>query len=452
MADAEYDQARMHGNRSPTRQHVYENVHSFQRPLPPTIPNRTSQRVDNISSPEHTSYFTNIQQQQLNQSHDMLRTRHDGWSEQPPSYQEVVPSPNQRKSLDESLNRHVQANVNDTTSNASNFVRQHRRGRSDEVARCFEGTPSVPRTSRFGSPPLMRANHMMHSQSTTSLDQQHPHHHAHSLHHSASIDNAAVQSILNEKLYQQNTVYVNLTTGITLSQRKLKELENEVEQREKELNKLLSVQMNPTEKDYRHLKGEVAILHQEIAQMYNECDKMNISIDPTNSHFAPPQRQYPQMPPQPPVPNIHTPSPRNNMSGNVLFPNSQLTGNHTLPTNYHKTISDPSPDHSGSFQQTPELFRSQSTIPRRPPPPSPNPRPVTLIQSPTPSSHPLGSPTKTSAQEEVNENEHWLCPTCTFKNLLVPECEVCCTRRPPVVGLNDSLTGGSQGAMPMQRL
>ena len=369
-------------------------------------------------------------------------------SELPPSYQDPPPTQNQRRSLDENTRLSF---VGEGRNHVTPFVPQHRRGRSDEVARCFEGTSHINRNIRYGSPPLVRAAPMVHSFSTSSLDQQqqqqqqhHPHNYNHSLHHSASIDNASLYNsyihgtLINDNMYQQNTAYVKLTTGINMAQRKLKDLEKEKEACEKELNDLLSVQNNPTEKDFRQLRNESTILHQEIAQMYNECDKMSISIDP--------ERGLTRQLPFPSTPLFRTPSPTKTqtmptMNTNPMFPygngehlTSSVITKKPLPPTY-RTISDPAPPYSSlhpeGSRQVPDFYRSTSDVPRRPPPPIRPIRPLPLLRPavPTTSFQPSDPPPGAHAHSHV-EDEHWECPSCTFKNLLVAECEVCYTRRP----------------------
>ena len=368
--------------------------------------------------------------------------------EQPPHYQDAQVTPTaHRTSLDESKhlnfvsNKGGEGRASPVTS--QHFLRQHRRGRSDEVARCFEGSPHMTQNvARFGSPPLVRAAPMVHSLSTPSLDQQqeqhrhhqqqHPHNFNHSLHHSASVDNASLYD--NMYLVHQNTVYVNLTTGINMAQRKLNELEKEKKKREKELYDLLSVQNDPTEEEYRQLRHEGIILHREISEMYNECDQMNISIDPGRA-FA---RQLPTI-------SFRTPStPMNRVDQNSLFPykgGEHLTPvitKHPLPPNY-RTISDPTPDYNSLQPEgrypPPDFFRSASDVPRRqsdpprrPPPPIPNSSPL-LHPTVASSAFQPSRPPPPGANSN-DEDEHWECPSCTFKNLLVGECEVCYTRRP----------------------
>lgn len=339
--------------------------------------------------------------------------------------------PTHRRSLDEITHLSYVAGEGRTNHVAPpNFVRQHRRGRSDEVARCIEGTSHMNMNVRFSSPPLVRAPPMVHSVSTSSLDQQQHHNFNHSLHHSASIDNATIYNSYvsdNMCLYHQNTAYVKLTTGINKAQRQLKDIEKEKETCERELNDLLSVQNNPTENDYRQLRNECNILLREISEMYHECDKMNISIDP--------ERDFPMELPSTPL--FRTPSPTKTQTTqmNTTFPYgkgehlSPIITKHPLPPNY-QTISNP-------FQQfhklqpegtVPDFSQSTSDVPRRPPLP--------ILTRPLPFLHPTVPPSNFQPSKPPpgahshEEDEHWECPSCTFKNLLVAECEVCYTRRP----------------------
>lgn len=469
------------GNKTPndsTRSRYYENVPELPRSFSAggfnPINNQTSPTFQNYS--EHSprpvpgdSYFTpnNQNDASLNNTQRNVLTPEPPISAQqqhmealrmqlpelPPRDRVTYhdPSPHtHRRSLDELTHLSFvggEGRTNHVTP--QNFVRQHRRGRSDEVARCFEGTPHMNRNIRFGSPPLPRAAPMTHSFSTSSIEQQqqlqqqqhHSHNFNHSLHHSASIDNATLYNshLLNDNmlLYQQNTAYVELTTKINEAQRYLKDLEKGKEACEKELNDLLSVQNNPTEKDFRQLRDESTILHREIAEMYNECDKMNISIDP--------ERGFTRQLPLPSTPLFRTPSPTktqtmpmNRRDMNPMFPYSN--GEHLtpvtkqpLPPNY-RTISDPAPSYHttlqpGGTRPVPDFYRSTSDVPRRPPPPV---RPLIPLLRPTvpPTNFQPPEPRPGALAHSQEEDEHWECPSCTFKNLLVAECEVCYTRRP----------------------
>jgi hypothetical protein len=424
--------------------------------------NQQPVRTGMLNNSQNRDFFQNNDSFQSNQGSfvpdcvPMIPPRQPTEAWKPLYSEQSLTSSGGRKSLDETHNHYFQR----PSPSTNNFVRRHRRGRSDEVAYYFEGTPTMPRApTRFGSPPLMRANQLDHfSQSTTALDQ--PNYNSgmmynhgtpmHSLHHSASVDNS-YGIFLNENLYRQNTAYVNLTTSITLSQRKLKELENGVKGREQELNKLLSVQKNPTEKEYRQLKDEVNILHREISEMYNECDKHN--IDPSNSQGL--SRR-----PIPPI--LHTPSPTKQSTigtggyreQNPVFPcaeqqHTSIITKQPLP-NVPSLTGGPPPAYDTlnhfSGPQTPNKYISKAVAPKRPPPLIPGrPTPVVVPpqrpgpmppQRPTPPQRliqPQQPPTlqpQAAAASLPDDNEHWVCPSCTFRNLVVNECEVCYTPRP----------------------
>ena len=427
-----------------------------------TIPEATEQNqyfqpnFQNIV-PAAVSYS---QPQQFTPDPRVSNYQQEAWTrtlpKQSPQFKENHPTPTpQRRSLDESKNPAFFSREERVSPVANqHFIREHRRGRSDEVARCFEGTPHLPRNPvRFGSPPLVRASPMTHSYSTSSIDQQqhlhqqqlhHPHNVNHPLHHSASMDSASIYN-RNENIYlsTQNTKYVNLTTCINKSHRQLRDLEGEKEKLEIELNDLLKVQNNPTEKEYRQMCNEVNHLHRELSEMYNECDKLNISIDPG-------QRSR-QLPP-PAAPDFRTPSPikapqtqlYTNNKQNPMFPYNNgehlkpIINKQPLPPPNYRTISDPAPDYDSLKPEgrLSNLQRSISDVPRRPPPPFPRPpfiHPSIGGSNSFQSQPPPTLPNNNNSTVHSMEDEHWECPSCTFKNLLVAECEVCYTPRPKSV-------------------
>ena len=351
----------------------------------------------------------------------------------------------QRKSLDETLNRdRLTMNVGFGTV-PSTFQRQHRRGRSDEAGMLMSINPNYNYEPRFHSPPPMRAGHM--SQSTTSLENIGYSNPSARLPHSMSMDTPALyNSFVHERLYAQSAAYVNLTTAIKHAQRKLEEVEGEVEGKENELNELLSVQKNPTEKEHNQMKDEVSILHREIEHMCQECDRLGISIDPSHDE-KPAYRQYMQ----PPVTPVQTPSPTNptntpdtsfqraqpfasmppyanvpphNKNVRPKTPNNNVITNQPPP---YEAIKDPVPPYRS---YTPDSMRPPPRLvdPNRPPPLPPRPFNI-APQLKTSCIAPLSN---TASNECMNDNdEYWVCTQCTFKNLLVAECEVCFTPRPP---------------------
>lgn len=349
----------------------------------------------------------------------------------------VTSVPGQRKSLDET---HAPPQPN--------FTRQHRRGRSDDACHIID---SYKDNSQFGAspgrlfhtPPPVRVGFPMHtSRSTISLPEGFPSHsmghdnnisHNNRLPHSVSVDSSGVlntQQIIHERLYKQSSAYVNLTTGIKMAHRKLTELEMEVIEKERELNRVLSVQKNPTEKDYLQMKEETGILHREIEQMYQECDRLEISPDPdecrTCTTHAGQTHPLTVTPVPSPSPTKYTGNPNDSLLKQPhMYQNPPTTRPHlphgisqTIPSKppAYETVKDPAPPYGSVTSPYSVISHQPSPLP----PPLP-PRPAHLLPP---------VPLNNRDRDSLVESEYWECPSCTFKNLLVAECEVCYTPRP----------------------
>lgn len=342
----------------------------------------------------------------------------------------------QRRSLDETNTRHnilQHQTISTPAPETTSFTRQHRRGRSDELSRYFEGNREARDPVRFGSPPPTRVNYSpVHiSRSTTSLDNnRHVSRYGQidpSLFHSVSVDSAMFSSAeIQQVMYKQNTAFIKLQTSINLSQDKVKKLKKEVKKLEKELIKSLAVQKNPTEKEYRQLKDEITILHREITEMYEECDKLGISTDAS----------APQIPPQPPTPYLHTPSPTKTPSGGrYVEPGFQYPGyppqpeERTLPS-YSSLQVETTPPPYNSFNtykeqsEIPSSFRPYSSTPIRHTPPRQAP-----ARPPPPKKQDQDCAMGGAVGTEMDQ-DYWICPSCTFLNLLLVECEMCNKPRP----------------------
>jgi len=219
----------------------------------------------------------------------------------------------------------------------------------------------------------------------------------------------------NRYLKQVNS-FMKLNQAIKQAEELYSKLEKEVRDSEDELNSRSAIEKNPTEKDFRRIKEENEYLMKEIRDMHAEMDRCNISYpgDPPGQ-VKPPQR--------PPAPTFdtsgfpyditgpdnsvvnpfkspvvtHSPSTPNLHSSNIITTQPMGASNHQRTSAYENV-----PDNPLMKRHEKPLY--QENIYETPPPPVPPRVP--------------------------NEPEKWRCPTCTFDNLLLSECEMCGSARP----------------------
>lgn len=291
------------------------------------------------------------------------------------------------------------------------MVKCHRRVRSGDAVSGFyvnnsnnANFPSYNNSQYFVSP-------MVHSQSQGNisipqLEQKVPFNHQ-----AVSVDTSMRdKDIIHQHMCQQTSAFVMLQSAIEEASREVERLEREVEGKHHELNAGLTVKQNPTHKDCQLLEAEVKHLTLEIQAMYDECDRLGAPIpgdspaaqvDNTNVMFQPPfpppvlppqySPQYPQQyrPQYPPPTTIDPPITNQPRSNNKQKRNS----------NPYQNV------HSFNSSTSSEASASEACALVSPPPPLPPRIPQAL-------------------------SEHWICPKCTFKNLLVTDCEICLTPRP----------------------
>ena len=284
------------------------------------------------------------------------------------------------------------------------FAKGHRRVKSGDVP-AIDINVNNTMYRQFNSNQNNRPNFMQHSQSQGNLnmlqESRMP-----ILNQSVSLDTPVLNSETHEHLCHQSTTFVALQAAIAEATQEYERLVLEVEAKFAELNAGLNVKQNPTHQDCQKLEKENKNLTKEIQDMYNQCDDLGVQVpgDPppsfdnrrTSDISFSPYPVSPHVPAYPIAPNIpESPAPI------TLQPNSMRT--RRANSNYENVII----DYSSQRKSDPLCFKPRSTTP----PPIPPRLPIGMISM-------------------KPENEHWVCPQCTFNNLLVSDCEICLCPRP----------------------